>query len=425
MITILFAFLVVFFVLNIPIAVAIGSATFLSLFASPIPPTVLVQKMFTAMDSFPLMAVPFFILAGALMENGGISRRLIHLANTFVGHFAGGLAFVAIIASMFFGAISGAAAACVAAIGSVIIPEMVSRGYGKPYTAAVQATAGTLGVMIPPSIPMIIYGVMTGVSIGALFMAGFIPGVLVGSSLMLVAWYIARKRGYKGERRFTWSERRAAFKDAFWALLMPVIILGGIYGGVFTPTEAAVIAVVYGLFVGFFIYKELSLAHMKDVFVNSAVSTAVVMFIIATSSAFSWVITSKRVPQMVAEGMLAFSSNAIVILLLVNLLLLFIGTFMETVASIIILVPVLLPVLSSIGVDPLHFGIVIVVNLAIGMVTPPLGVCLFVSCGIAKISLEDISRAALPFIGVMILDVLLLTYIPILSTVLPKLMGLY
>ena len=425
MISVLFASLLVFFALNVPIAVAIGSATLISLLSSPIPPTVLVQKMFTAMDSFPLMAVPFFILAGALMENGGISRRLIHLANTFVGHFAGGLAFVAIIASMFFGAISGAAAACVAAIGSVIIPEMVSRGYGKPYTAAVQATAGTLGVMIPPSIPMIIYGVMTGVSVGALFMAGFIPGAIVGLSLMGVAWVIARKRGYRGERRFTWSERKIAFKEAFWALLMPVIILGGIYGGIFTPTEAAVVAVVYGLFVGFFIYRELDLRQMKNIFVNTAVSTAIVMFIIATSSAFSWVITSRRVPQMVAESMLAFSSNPIVLLLLINILLLFIGTFMETVASIIILVPVLTPVLNSLGVDLLHFGIVIVVNLAIGMVTPPLGVCLFVSCGIAKISLEDISRAALPFIAVMILDVLLLTYLPILSTLLPRLMGLY
>jgi C4-dicarboxylate transporter DctM subunit len=242
---------------------------------------------------------------------------------------------------------------------------------------------------------------------------------------MFVAWRIARKCGYKGDRRFTWSERKAAFRDAFWALLMPVIILGGIYGGVFTPTEAAVVAVIYGLFVGFFVYKELHFARMKGIFVNCAVSTAVVMIIIATSSAFSWVITSKRVPQLVAEGMLALSSSPFVILLMINLLLLFIGTFMETVASIIILVPVLMPVLNSIGVDPLHFGIVIVVNLAIGMVTPPLGVCLFVSCGITGISLEDISRAALPFIAIMILDVLLLTYLPALSIVMPRLMGLY
>lgn len=425
MITLLFVSLVLFFMLNVPIAVAIGSATMLALTAGTTPATVLVQKMFTAMDSFPLMAVPFFILAGSLMENGGISRRLIHLANTFVGHFAGGLAFVAIIASMFFGAISGAAVACVAAIGGVIIPEMVKRGYEKPYTAAVQATAGTLGVMIPPSIPMIIYGVMTGVSVGALFMGGFIPGIIVGASLMYVAWIIARKRGYKGERKFTWTERKTAFYDAFWALLMPVIILGGIYGGVFTPTEAASVAVVYGLFVGFFIYREIDLRKLKDVFVNTAIGTAVVMFIIGTSSAFSWVITSQHVPQKVAESMLAFSSNPLVILLLINILLLFIGTFMETVASIIILVPVLMPVLELIGVDPLHFGIVIVVNLAIGMVTPPLGVCLFVSCGIAGISLEDIAKAALPFIAIMIADVLLLTYIPALTTILPKLTGLY
>ena len=425
MMTVLFVTLIVLFLLNVPIALSIGSATFLTLLLGAIPPTVLVQKMFTAMDSFPLMAVPFFILAGALMETGGISRRLIHLANTFVGHFSGGLAFVAIIASMFFGAISGAAAACVAAIGSVLIPEMVSRGYGKPYTAAVQATAGTLGVMIPPSIPMIIYGVMTGVSVGALFMGGVVPGVLVGVSLMFVAWLIARRRGYRGERRYSWPERGRAFLDAFWALLMPVIILGGIYGGVFTPTEAAVVAVVYGLFAGLFVYRELRVVQLKSIFVNTAVSTAIILFIIATSSAFSWVLTSRRIPQMVAEGMLALSSNPVVILLMINLLLLFIGTFMETVASIIILVPVLMPVLQSIGVDPLHFGIVIVVNLAIGMVTPPLGVCLFVSCGIAKISLEEISRAALPFILVMILDILLLSYLPFLSTALPRLMGLY
>ncbi|MDR3331610.1 MAG: TRAP transporter large permease [Synergistaceae bacterium] len=425
MTAVLFISLIVLFALNVPIAIAIGASTLASVLVSPIPPTVVVQKMFTAMDSFPLMAVPFFILAGSLMENGGISRRLIHLANTFVGHYAGGLAFVAIIASMFFGAISGAAAACVAAIGSVIIPEMVARGYGKPYTAAVQATAGTLGVMIPPSIPMIIYGVMTSVSVGALFMGGFVPGIIVGLSLMGVAWAIARKKGYKGERRFTWAERRAAFRDALWALLMPVIILGGIYGGVFTPTEAAVVAVVYGLFVGFFVYKELEVSKMKSIFVNASVSTAVVMFIIATSSAFSWVITSRRIPQMVAEGMLEFSSNPIVILFMINALLLFVGTFMETVASIIILVPVLMPILNALGVDLLHFGVVIVVNLAIGMVTPPLGVCLFVSCGIAKISLEEISSAALPFIVVMIIDVLILTYLPVLSYGLPKLFGLY
>ncbi len=424
MISVLFGSLLAFFALSVPIAISIGASTLLALFSSSIPPTVLVQKMFTAMDSFPLMAVPFFILAGALMETGGISRRLVNFANTFVGHFAGGLAFVAIIASMFFGAISGAAVACVAAIGGVLIPEMVSHGYGKPYTAAVQATAGTLGVMIPPSIPMIIYGVMTGVSVGGLFMGGVLPGIFVGFSLIAVAWVIARKNGYRGDQRYSWRSRWKAFKEAFWALLMPVIILGGIYGGVFTPTEAAVVAVVYGLFVGFFVYRELKVQQIKSIFVKTAVSTAVVMFIIGASSAFSWVITAHHIPQMVTKALLSITTNKILILILINLLLLFIGTFMETVASIIILVPVLLPVVTAIGVDPLHFGIVLVVNLAIGMVTPPLGVCLFVSCSIADITLEDITRAAIPFILVMIVDIFILTFVPALSTFLPRAMGL-
>lgn len=381
--------------------------------------------MFTATDSFPLMAVPFFILAGSLMEFGGISRRLIDFANSIVGRFSGGLAFVAIVASMFFGAISGAAVACVAAIGTILIPAMVRRGYDTPYATAVQATAGTLGVMIPPSIPMIIYGVLTGVSIGGLFMGGILPGILVAVCLMFVAWLIARKKGYKGDEKASGAKIWATFKDAIIALLMPVIILGGIYGGVFTPTEAAVVAVIYGFIVGAFVYRELSVSRLKDILVNTSVGTATIMFIIATSSVFSWILTAQRVPQAVAEAILSVSKNPVVILTLINILLLFIGTFMETVASIIILVPVLYPVVTQIGVDPLHFGIIIVVNLAIGMVTPPLGVCLFVGCGISGISLEAISKAAWPFIAIMIAAVLVLTYVPWISLVLPKLAGIY
>ena len=423
---VLFGSLVFFFLLNVPIAVAIGLASLSAiLWSGAIPPVVLVQKMFTATDSFPLMAVPFFILAGSLMEFGGISRRLVDFANSIVGRFSGGLAFVAIIASMFFGAISGAAVACVAAIGTILIPAMVRRGYDTPYATAVQATAGTLGVMIPPSIPMIIYGVLTGVSIGALFMGGILPGFLVGGSLMLVAWVIARKKGYKGDEKASGAKIWATFKDAILALLMPVIILGGIYGGVFTPTEAAVVAVAYGFIIGFFVYRELTLPKLKDILVNTSIGTATIMFIIATSSVFSWILTAQRVPQAVAEAILSISTNPVVILTLINLLLLFIGTFMETVASIIILVPVLLPVVTQIGVDPLHFGIIIVVNLAIGMVTPPLGVCLFVGCGIGGITLESISKAVWPFILSMILAVLLLTYIPWISLILPRLAGIY
>ncbi len=426
MITVLFGGLIFFFLLNVPIAVAIGLASLSAiLWSGAIPPVVLVQKMFTATDSFPLMAVPFFILAGSLIEFGGISRRLIDFANSIVGRFSGGLAFVAIVASMFFGAISGAAVACVAAIGTILIPAMVRRGYDTPYATAVQATAGTLGVMIPPSIPMIIYGVLTGVSIGGLFMGGILPGILVAVCLMFVAWLIARKKGYKGDEKASGAKIWATFKDAIIALLMPVIILGGIYGGVFTPTEAAVVAVIYGFIVGAFVYRELSVSRLKDILVNTSVGTATIMFIIATSSVFSWILTAQRVPQAVAEAILSVSKNPVVILTLINILLLFIGTFMETVASIIILVPVLYPVVTQIGVDPLHFGIIIVVNLAIGMVTPPLGVCLFVGCGISGISLEAISKAAWPFIAIMIAAVLVLTYVPWISLVLPKLAGIY
>lgn len=426
MTAVLFASLFLFFVINVPIAIAIGLASVAAiLFSGSIPPIVVVQKMFTAADSFPLMAVPFFILAGSLMEFGGISRRLVEFANSIVGRFSGGLAFVAITASMFFGAISGAAVATVAAIGTILIPAMVRRGYDKPFATAVQATAGTLGVMIPPSIPMIIYGVLTGVSIGALFMGGILPGILVGLSLMFVAWLISRKKGYRGDEKSSLNRIWQTFKQAILALLMPVIILGGIYGGVFTPTEAAVVAVVYGFVVGFFIYRELNLSQLKDILVTTVVGTSMIMFIIATSSVFSWILTAEQIPQVVANAILSISKNPIIILALINLLLLFLGTFMETVAAIIILVPVLLPVITQIGVDPLHFGIVLVVNLAIGMVTPPLGVCLFIGCSIADITLEDITRAVWPFILIMIADVLLLTYLPWISTILPRLTGLY
>lgn len=426
MTSVLFYSLLALFFLNVPIAISIGLASAAAImFTGTIPPVVRVQKMFTATDSFPLMAVPFFILAGALMESGGISRRLVDFANAIVGRFSGGLAFVAIIACIFFGAISGSAVACVAAIGTILIPSMVRRGYDAPFSTAVQACAGTLGVMIPPSIPMIIYGVMTGVTIGGLFMGGILPGIFVGASLMLVAWFIARKRGYKGDRRADAAHVWATFKDAILALLMPAIILGGIYGGVFTPTEAAVVAVVYGFVIGFFVYRELRIRDLKGILVNSVVGTAMIMFIIATSSVFSWILTAQKIPQSVAEAILSFSRNPVVVMFLINVLLLFIGTFMETVASIIILVPVLLPVITQLGIDPLHFGVLIVVNLAVGMVTPPLGVCLFMGCNIGNVSLEEISRAAAPFIAVMILDIFILAYVPWITTVLPKLAGLY
>ena len=425
MIAVLFTSFIMFVMINVPIAVAIALASMAAIAAEGnIPYIIVVQQMFTAVDSFPFMAVPFFILAGFLMEHGGISRRLVDLANSLVGGTYGGLALVAIVASMFFGAISGSAAATVAAIGSIMIPAMVERGYEKDYAAAVQAAAGTLGVMIPPSIPLVVYGVLTGVSVGALFIGGLLPGIIVGASLMLTAHRLAKKKG-GGKGNDTGLEKRVApFKEAFFALLMPVIILGGIYGGYFTPTEAAVIAVVYGFLTGFFIYRELKMENLESILVNTVVSTAVIMFIIATASVFRWILASEQVPQAIASQILSLTENPIMILALINILLLLLGTFLETTAAIIITAPVFLPVVTQIGIDPLHFGIIMVVNLAVGMATPPLGMCLFVGCGIAGVSLERITMAVLPFILIMIVDIAIITYIPAISTLLPMLAGM-
>jgi C4-dicarboxylate transporter DctM subunit len=420
MVAALFISLALFVLINIPIAIAIALASMVAITVQgSIPLIVVAQKMFTAVDSFPFMAVPFFILAGLLMEHGGISRRLIDFAGAIVGKTYGGLALVTVISSMFFGAISGSAAATAAAIGSIMIPAMAERGYDKNYAAAVQASAGTLGVMIPPSIPLVVYGVLTGESVGALFLAGVLPGVIVGISLMLVAWYMAKEKGYSGTEGTGLGRIAVSFREAFFALLMPVIILGGIYSGYFTPTEASVIAVVYAVFVGFFVYKELKTEDLSRILAKAVSSTAVVMFIIATASVFGWILASERVPQLVAESMLSLSDNPVIILILINLVLLLLGTFMETTAAIIITAPVFLPVAEQIGIDPLHFGIIMVINLAVGMVTPPLGVCLFVGCGIAGITLEDITRALLPFLIIMVIDLAVITYIPAVSMMLP------
>lgn len=413
---------------GLPIAIVLGLAAFIALwFCSLMPITLVPQQMFTAVDSFPLLAIPLFMIAGALMEFGGISRRLIRLANSMVGHLTGGLALVAIITCMFFAAISGSGPATVAAIGGIMIPAMQEAGYDKGYAAAVMALAGAIGIIIPPSIPMVTFAVMSNVSISGLFTAGFFPGIVVGLSLMICAWWIARKKGYgKQEQTVKASakERLEAFKEAFWAILMPVIILGGIYGGIFTPTEAAAVACFYGLLVGTVIYKELKLKEIPKVLTNAAVTTAMIMLIIATAKVFGWIMTSERIPDAVARTMMSWSENKYVILLIINLMLLVVGCFMETNAALIILTPIFLPIVVALGVNPIHFGIIMIVNLAIGMSTPPLGVNLFVACGINKISIERISKAAVPFLIFNILALLLITYIEPISMILPKLFGI-
>jgi C4-dicarboxylate transporter DctM subunit len=299
---------------------------------------------------------------------------------------------------------------------------MVNKGYDIKFAGATQAVSGELGVIIPPSIPMILFGITAGVSIGDLFMAGFIPGIMIAGSLMFVAWFISKRRGYKGDASFTWAMRFTAFKEALLALFMPVIILGGIYGGFFTPTEASVVAVVYAFIVGVFVYREVKWKELIEVFAKSSITTSIIMIIISAAGLFGWILTREQVPQKVAAAFTTFSDSPIVFLLLVNLLLLFVGMFFETSAAIIILAPLLTPIAIALGIDPVHFGMIVIVNLAMGMVTPPVGVNLFVACQIAGIRLEEISKALIPFYIMLVIDILIITYVPAVSTWLPSLL---
>lgn len=406
---------------NVPIAASLCLATIVSIITSESVPMIVVgQKLFAAIDSFPLMAIPFFMIAGNLMEQGGISRRLISFAKTIIGSLSGGLALVTVLASMFFAAISGSSPATVAAIGSIMIPAMVRQGYSKEFATATQASAGYIGVIIPPSIPMVTFGVVTGTSIGSLFIAGFIPGALFGLTLMIVAYVIARKNKYSGDKRASLMETFRAFKDSIIALLMPIIILGGIYGGIFTPTEAANVAVVYGLFVGLFVYKELKWSDIPEVLKKSAISSSLVMLIIATASSFGLILTREAIPAQIAEVFISITNNPIFLLVLINIMLLVIGTFMETNAAIIIMAPIFFPVILKMGIDPVHFGVIMVANLAIGMITPPLGVNLFVACGLTKLKIEQVVKANWWYLFASLIVMGLITYLPAISMWLPS-----
>ncbi|KJS23063.1 MAG: C4-dicarboxylate ABC transporter permease [Clostridiaceae bacterium BRH_c20a] len=418
----LFALLVI---LSVPIAISIGLATVLAIyFTDVVKLQVVAQKMFTAVDSFPLMAVPFFMIAGVIMEKGGISKRLIRFANSLIGTLPGGLALVAILASMFFAAISGSSPATVVAIGSIMIPAMVKNGYKEDFATATQASAGYIGVIIPPSIPMITYGVVTGVSIGGLFMGGFIPGILIGVSLGIVAFLTAKKNNYRGlEQTISLKEVWTSFKDAIWAILMPVIILGGIYGGIFTPTEAANIAVVYGLIIGLFVYKELSFKDLPALIRQAAISSSLVLLIVSTASAFGLILTREMIPVTVANFLISITDNPLFLLMILNVLLLVVGTFMETNAAIIILAPILFPAIVKVGIDPLHFGIIMVVNLAIGMITPPLGVNLFVAASMRKMPMEKVVNANWWYLAASIAALMVITYFPGLTLWLPSLLS--
>jgi len=394
----------------------------IALFFGPMatPPLLVVQRMFTAVDSFPFMAIPFFMLAGGLMEGGGISKRLVNFAKTLVGPVPGGLAIITIVSSAFFGAISGSNPATVASIGGIMIPAMIKAGYPKSYAAAVAAAAGTLGVIIPPSIPMVTYGVVSGTSIGDLFIAGFIPGIAIALLLTFTVLFQAKRMGLKGDRKYTGKEILLAAKDAIWAIFMPIIVLGGIYGGVFTPTEAAAVSVFYSLIVGLFVYKEFTIKDLPKTLIKAGISTSVVMFVIAASSSFSWLITSARIADSVTTAMMSISSNPLVIILLINVLLLILGTFLETQAIILLVAPLLIPLAAKVGLSPLALGIIMVVNTSIGMITPPMAVNLFVACGIADLKIEQITKPILPLLAVESIFVLIISNFPQILEWLPR-----
>lgn len=421
MVLILSASFLLFLVSGIPIAFVLGLTSLVGLLYSGEVPLLLIPKqMFSGTDSFPLLAVPFFILAGNLMNIGGITQRLVHFCNILLGYVRGGLALVNVVASMFFAGITGAAVADTSALGSILIPAMVREKYDRDFSAAVTAASSTVGPIIPPSIPMVILGTVGELSIGALFLAGVIPGILVGLSLLGVAYYISCKRDYPKEPRKSLREFLLGLKDALFALLMPAIILGGILGGVFTPTEAAVVAVVYAFLVSFLVYRELRWRDLPRVLIDSVVTTSLIMFVIANCAIFGWILANHQIPQAIAHLFLSITANPWVLLLLINLFLLFVGMFMETTASLIILTPILLPLAVKVGLDPIHFGLVMVLNLVIGLITPPLGVCLFIACGIAKITLEQIVRAILPFLIAAIGVLFLVSYLPDLVFFLPR-----
>lgn len=415
----IFAFLLI---LGVPIAISLGVASSVVILVSgTVSSSYIPQGLVTSLDSFPLMAVPFFILAGELMSRGGLSSRLLNVGKVLFGRYKAGLAIIAVATCMFFGAISGSGPATVAAVGSILLPAMAKDGYRPAFSTSLVASAGSLGVIIPPSIPMVIYAASANVSVTGMFLAGIIPGVIIGLSLMLYAWTQARREGVGADLiHYTPREAWDIIWDAKWALIVPVIILGGIYGGIFTPTEAAAVGVIYGLVVGMFVYRELRLTDLYHVFAQSALTTGSVMLIVGAATIFGRVLTIERIPVILAEGMVEFVSSPLTLLFLVNVLLLVVGTFMETLAAIIILTPILLPVATAMGIDPTHFGIVMIVNLGIGMVTPPLGMNLFIGAKVGDVPLEQVMRGAIPFVIVMLFALALITYLPILSLVLPQ-----
>lgn len=410
-----------FIAIGVPIAFSLGLSALIYLLVAEVPLTVIPQTMFAGLDSFVMLAIPAFILAGNLMNAGGITNRIIDFANALVGHIRGGLALTNVASSLGFGGISGTALSDTASIGSVMIPAMKKQGYGSGFSAAVTSISSTVGPMLPPSLPMIIIGTLATISIGDLFVAGAIPGVLLSIGFLIITYLISIKRQYPKGRKHSLSEIGKSFFGAFWALLMVVIILWGILGGYFTPTEAAVVVVFYAFIVGKFVYKELDLKEIPGIMMDTLRTTASILILVALANTFGWILVAEGVPLLVADGILSITDNPFLVILLIILLLLIIGMFMETIAAIVILFPVLLPVAESIGMDPIHFSIVMVLSLMIGLSTPPVGVCLFVASSFANVKITTTVKELVPYFAVAIIVLIIVAFVPSLSLFLPGL----
>jgi C4-dicarboxylate transporter, DctM subunit len=423
MLTIVSLILIGLFALGVPIAVSMGLAAFSAiLLRGNIPFEVTAQRFVTGVDSFPLLAVPFFILAGALMNTGGVTERLVRLANALVGRLTGGLGHVVVVTNMIMAGMSGSAVADAAGTGAVLIPSMIRAGFGPAFSAAVTASASTIGPIIPPSIPFVVFGVLASVSIGRLFLGGAVPGILMGLYLMFTVYLVSRKRGYARGEATSRAGLGTAFKNAVPALMLPLIILWGIVGGAVTPTEAAVLAVLYAMVLGVFVYRELRLSTMVHVFCEAALTTGVIMFIVAGASLLAWIMTREQAGPTLVGAVTSVTRDPRLVLLLINLILLILGCFLETLSLMILLVPVLVPLTNALGIDPVHFGVVFTLNLMIGLITPPVGMSMFIACSIAKIGVVDFAREIPLFVVALVVVLLLITYFPPLVLFLPNLL---
>lgn len=421
---VVFALLIALMLTGMPISIALGLTVLSFLFFfTEIPTEAVAMKLFTGIEKFEIMAIPFFILAGNFLTHGGVAKRMINFATSMVGHLHGGLALAGVMACALFAAVSGSSPATVVAIGSIMLPAMVKAGFPKRYGAGVITTSGSLGILIPPSIPMVIYCVATNSSVGGLFMGGVIPGLMLATLLGTVSWWIARKNNYPRMQKASWAERGKAFRESVWGLLLIVIVLGGIYSGMFTPTEAAAMSAVYAFIVAVFVYKDVTFAKVPKVLLDSASMSAMLLYIITNAVLFSFLMTHENIPQIMADWILGHNLGVVAFLLVTNVLLLLAGNVMEPSSIILILAPILFPVAMSLGIDPIHFGVLITVNMEVGMCHPPVGLNLYVASGITKMGISELTVAVAPWLFAMIGFMLLITYVPFFSLWLPRLLG--